>query len=89
MRRLPSVAVVVAPRASKPAELGSATLWLTRVDGWIKFLEDLKDVPTDLQDSWTRGMTRHYRKELERALAYPPKGVQVQVKAFLVRLGKV
>jgi hypothetical protein len=79
----------VPARPSKPAELASVQLWLTRVDGWIKFLENLKGISPELQDSWTRGMGRFYRKELDIALAHPPKGVQVQVKAFLVRLRKV
>ena len=64
-------------------------LWRSRVEGALRFLEDLKGVPSDRYDTWTSGMARHYRKALGLLLSQPPEGQQTAVKAYLTRYKKV
>lgn len=75
--------------ASNLIQRRSLRLWQSRIEGALQFLEELRGVPPETYDAWTRGMVRHYKKELSLQLAHPPEGQQVALKDYLARYRKL
>lgn len=73
--------------AKNPKSIGKA--WCRRIEGCLKFAEDLKYMGIFENDGWGRGNYRHYRNEVIEMLKLKVPGVAPQRRDFEARLKKL